>query len=109
MEELIETGYCGHLCKKHQIITLYQLQCTIRHPLVHVFLIVICDDNVPDYNYGYVFQAASNSLEKCPTTNVCITFTGNNQQRSMKIIVISPFGDSQYKAYKPDTYKKANS
>ncbi len=103
----METGYCGHSCNKHQIIMLYQLQRTIDHPLLHVSFMVICNDrcNVPDYYYGYVFQTASNSLKKCPTTNVSMTFTGDNQRRSMKMIFTCPFGDRQYKVYQPDTYE----
>ncbi len=100
--------YCGHSFKRHQIIMLCQLQCTIHHPLVHVSSKVICDNNFLDYNY--VFQAASNLLQKYfivkttsyiklyhtfnATTNVCITFMGGNNKRiSMEINFICPFDD----------------
>ncbi len=95
--------YCGHLCKSHQVIMLYQLQRIIHHLFVHGALMVICDDNA--------FQAASNLLQKCPTTNVCITFTNDNKGRSMKTNFICPFGYrngslndicSEYRIFKPN-------
>ncbi len=97
--------YCKHAYKRQQII----MQRTSQ-PLVHT-LKGICDDNIADYNYRYVFQAASNSTSDLelvdtfnPTTNVCTTFTGGD--------FICPFDDrnrhfnnicSQYKVYKPNT------
>ncbi len=70
--------YCGHAYKRHQIITLDQLQRT-SHPLVYTFK-GICDDNIPYCNYRYVFQATSNS-----TSNMELVDTLSNNKRLQKI------------------------
>eukprot|EP01083_Nonionella_stella_P293476 998056_1 len=85
----------------------------------------ICDNNVHDYNYGYVFQAKEdNSLDKCfslgrsepnvelynesdPTTGVSISFEGgdntycpNSKRRSMTINLICPSDGGIFERYK---------